>query len=71
VIAYYQIQLQPLGWTQGCSVCSGWTKPGYYFEINTLSAASVPSDQQGYGLVYNEILREDTEYSPLPASGTK
>ena len=70
VIAYYESLLKPLGWTQGCSVCSSWTKPGYYFEVSVRDPGSLPSSARGYNLVYDEILRGNIDYTPPPTSGT-
>ncbi len=69
VIAYYQTQLQPLGWTRGCSVCDVWTKDGYHFRIDVLSPSSLTSSEQGHRLVFTEVLSQETSVSPPPASG--
>ena len=70
VIDYYSALLKPLGWTEGCSVCSDWTKPGYGFAINVRNPGSLPSAARGYELVYDEILSENTDHTPARASGT-
>jgi len=69
VIAYYQTQLQPLGWTRGCSVCDIWTKDGYHFRIDVLSPSALTSSEQGHHLVFTEVLSQDTSVSPPPSSG--
>jgi hypothetical protein len=68
VIAYYQTQLQPLGWTRGCSVCDVWQKPGYEFRIDQEYVGSHP-EYRPYPLVFSEVLSQETSVSPPPASG--
>ena len=58
VIAYYASLLGPLGWKHPCEKCDFWEKPGYQFQITSEPPGSLPSSQQGYGLVYNELLLE-------------
>jgi hypothetical protein len=66
VVTYYQSLLTPLGWT-GC--CSVWQKSGFDFQIVEETPGALPSSQQGYQLVYAEILSENTDYTPPPATG--
>jgi|SRR5664279_1830521 len=70
VIAYYESLLESLGWAQGCSVCSDWSKPGYAFALQTVSQSSLNSHEQGYSFVFHETLTEDIDHTSPPASGT-
>jgi hypothetical protein len=65
VVAYYQSQLGPLGWTGGPAV---WQKDGFDFNINVEDPGSLPSSQQGYKLVYKEVLGQDTSVTAPPAT---
>jgi hypothetical protein len=65
VVAYYQSQLGPLGWTGGRGV---WQKDGFDFNINVEDPSSLPSSQQGYKIVYKEVLGQDTSVTAPPAT---
>jgi hypothetical protein len=69
VIAYYESLLKPLGWAQGCPVCSNWSKPGYTFSLLDETIDALPSRDQGYTIVYDERLTEDIDHTPPPATG--
>ena len=64
VAEYYDGLLKPLGW----SGCYAWQKDGYIFSIEQESAVADPSDYRTYGLVYSEILAEDTSATSVGAT---
>lgn len=69
VVAYYASLVTPLGWTQDCSGCANWSKPGYTLSIVEETLGAHPSRNRGYTLVFDEVLTEDINYTPPPRSG--
>lgn len=65
VVEYYQSELGPLGWTGGGPV---WQKDGYSFEVTEQNKGDLPSAEQGYNLVYKEVLGQDTSITAPPAT---
>jgi len=58
--AYYDSQLTPLGWTGGLAV---WNKGGWEFSIEVRPKSDWPSGDQGYAVIYEEVLSQNTSSS--------
>ena len=69
VYAYYNSELAPLGWSD-CARCGVWSKNGWEFNINVQNPLALTSSEQGYRLVYDEVLGEDTSVHPPPPPAT-
>jgi hypothetical protein len=68
VTAYYDSQLRPLGWTGGPAV---WWKGGWLFQIQEMNPLALTSSEQGYHLVFDEILRQDVSSTAAPSSANR
>jgi hypothetical protein len=64
VAAYYDTQLAPLGWTGG----GPWYKGGWEFDVEERPKSDWPTADQGYALIYEEVLSQNTSTSAASGS---